>query len=448
MKKILRLSFVSLLMLFCGTAFAQDVTLDFTKNTWGLPEGSANKGTDEASFTNGTYTIKLMATDGYYFNSQGYLMLGKSGSSLELPAFDFAVSKIEVVGRNGASTSTKQNIFVGETAVSSETTGATETNTYDIAADAQAAGTIYTLKVLSKHNTQITAINIYKAGGVQKATADLAFSETTVNYEVGTEFTAPTFTKSTNAAVTFESDNEEVATVDAEGNIALGESEGKAVITATSEENDEYLAGSATCTIYVFHMDTYKKVTTLEPGKKYLIVAQRDDKTYHGYALPTNKNYGYMSTSVDEGLLDELSIKSTYNDAFAIDEFEDGYSIKDAYDRYLYFDGTHASFQLDAEEAYSWTITPNEDGTFDIVQGDYFIQFGDGTYTTFGGATTLAENAVKPMLYKFYDPTDGIENVKSDVKLNNNVRYNIAGQRVNDSYKGIVVMNGKKFMVK
>ena len=436
-------------MLISGSAFAQDVTLDFTENNWNLPEGSKNKGTAEASFTNGTYTIKLTAaSSGYYFNTDGYLMLGKANATLELPAFDFAVSRIEVVGRTGASSSTLQNIYVGETAVSSETKGATGTNVYDIAAESQAAGTVYTLKVTSSHNTQITTINIYKAGGTQKATADLAFSESTVNYEVGTEFTAPTFTKATTAEVTFASDNEEVAKVDAEGNITLGGAEGKAVITATSEENDEYLEGSATCTVYVYHMDTYKKATTVESGCKYLLVAQRDDKTYHGYAISTSKTYGFMSTSVDEGLLDELKIKSTYNDAITIESFEDGYSIKDGNNRYLYFDGTHTAFQLDDNEAYAWTITPNEDGTFDIAQGEYFIQFGDATYTTFGGTTELSENAVKPMLYKFFDPNNGINGVNSEVKTNNDARYNIAGQRVNNSYKGIVIMNGKKFMVK
>ena len=65
-------------------------------------------------------------------------------------------------------------------------------------------------------------------GGETKQSAKLAFSETTIDHEVGTEFTAPTFTKETTAAVTFVSDNEAVATVSAEGVIALGGEEGKA----------------------------------------------------------------------------------------------------------------------------------------------------------------------------------------------------------------------------
>ena len=162
--KTLRYFFIAALAMMVGNVTAQEVTLDFTTNSWNLPEGSASKATAEAQFSNGTYSITLSAADGYYFNTQGYLMLGKAGSSLTLPAFSFDVEQIQVVGRSGASGSVVQNIFVGDNAVSTETTGATGTNTYVIAEGKQAAGTIYTLKVTSAHNTQITKILIYKKG--------------------------------------------------------------------------------------------------------------------------------------------------------------------------------------------------------------------------------------------------------------------------------------------
>ncbi|MBQ6379074.1 MAG: hypothetical protein IJJ56_09810, partial [Prevotella sp.] len=41
----------------------------------------------------------------------------------------------------------------------------------------------------------------------------------------------------------------------------------------------------------------------------------------------------------------------------------------------------------------------------------------------------------------------GIKNVKAN-KATNNARYNLAGQKVDASYKGIVIMNGKKFIQK
>ena len=142
----------------------ESVTLDFSTNTWGLPEGSANGVEAAGTYTNGTYSITLAASTGfkYYFNSSR-LMLGKQGAYLTLPAFDFAVSRIDVTGASGASAAVKQNLYVGETAVSTQTVGATATNKYEIAADYQAAGNQYTLKVESAHNTQISKIVIYKA---------------------------------------------------------------------------------------------------------------------------------------------------------------------------------------------------------------------------------------------------------------------------------------------
>lgn len=151
-------------VLFAGSMMAGNalmVTFDFTTNTWGLPEGASSGASAAAQFNNGTYTITLAAADKYYFNTDGYLMLGKQNSTLTLPAFDWNTSKIVITGREAASGSTVQNIFVGDSAVSKATTGAKGANEYEIAADYQAAGNVYVLKVLSAHNTQITKIEVY-----------------------------------------------------------------------------------------------------------------------------------------------------------------------------------------------------------------------------------------------------------------------------------------------
>ena len=150
------------------TAFeAGTVVLDFTDNSdWGFPEGSSNVTTGEHQYTSSGYTITLDASsNGYYYNtSDKYLLMGKSGTTLTLPTFDKAVTKIDVTGRTGASGKVNQNIFVGSIAVSEQTTGATGTNEYEIAPDYQAAGNIYTLQVTSAHNTQITSITVHFKG--------------------------------------------------------------------------------------------------------------------------------------------------------------------------------------------------------------------------------------------------------------------------------------------
>ena len=144
-----------------------DAVIDFSGNTdnWGI---GTTKLYDENSFSYGDLTIKLKGTSGggYRWYDSGNIILGKKDAYLELPAFDFNVAKIEVVGTSGASEAVKQNIFVGSVAVSTETTGMKNvTQEYEIDPAYQAAGNIYRLVVTSSHNTQITKVLVYKQTG-------------------------------------------------------------------------------------------------------------------------------------------------------------------------------------------------------------------------------------------------------------------------------------------
>lgn len=56
------------------------------------------------------------------------------------------------------------------------------------------------------------------------------------------------------------------------------------------------------------------------------------------------------------------------------------------------------------------------------------------------GASTTA--------YQFGTDPDGIESVVNDTKNGSNAIYNLAGQRVSKDYKGIVIKNGNKYIVK
>ena len=168
MNKLLRYSLVAVLAMIGLNVSAQEVTFDFTyaeddltTNPWGLPTSYVK---DAATYTNAGYTISFGESDNGHKQNKGYLIFGKQNATLSLPAFSFDVERIDIIGRDGASGSVKQNIFVGDEAICTETTGATGTNNYAIPEGKQAAGTIYTLKVLSNHNTQITQILIWKKG--------------------------------------------------------------------------------------------------------------------------------------------------------------------------------------------------------------------------------------------------------------------------------------------
>ena len=52
------------------------------------------------------------------------------------------------------------------------------------------------------------------------------------------------------------------------------------------------------------------------------------------------------------------------------------------------------------------------------------------------------------MLFVLDETASGIQGVNAVKVQKNNVRYNLAGQRVDDNFKGIVIVNGKKMLVK
>ena len=178
MKKILLSIFAVMLAVF--SVQAQEVVLDFTTNNWKFPESKVVDG-KTYTYTNADgYTITVTAPTNFaYYPNGNYFLFGKTGAVLTLPVFDFAVSKIEVVGKSGASTSVKEGLYAGDTKLT-QFTGATGTNTFEIPEPNQAAGTVYSIKVESNHNAQITKINIYKAAaGVETVATPIITPETT-----------------------------------------------------------------------------------------------------------------------------------------------------------------------------------------------------------------------------------------------------------------------------
>lgn len=141
-----------------AAATPQMVTLDFTGDDWSIPSTNT---TGANTYSNGTCSVSLYAPDGYR-QDNSYLLLGRSGAYLQLPAFNFPVGKIVVTGKGGASGKVRTNIYVGDSAVSSEATGSQDTNTFEIASDYQTAGTVYRLQITSAHNAQITSITIHE----------------------------------------------------------------------------------------------------------------------------------------------------------------------------------------------------------------------------------------------------------------------------------------------
>ena len=335
MNKILRYVFVALLAVVSNASFAAEaepaVTLDFTSNNvWKFPTDYVKTA---GTFTYGTYTITLGASRKGYkwgtFGDTNAIIFGKSGATLTLPAFDFDVERIDIVGTSSASGKTTQNIFVDGNAVSKETTGAKGTHEYKIADASQKAGTIYTLKVTNDHNTQVSKIMIWKKG------------------------TAP-------GTVSIKNTPETAYTV-AKAKELFDAGEGL--------EDFVYVKG---------------------------IVSNVDSKPFEQY----KELNIYIS---DDGQVEEKN----------------------------------------AFEAFNCKSFGNADfvAADDVKAGDQVVIYGK--LTSFNGKYELDRGCY---LYSINGKTTGISSVKASQKSSE--LYNLSGQRVNSSYKGVVIRNGKKFVNK
>ncbi|KXB36106.1 bacterial surface protein 26-residue PARCEL repeat-containing domain protein, partial [Bacteroidales bacterium KA00344] len=70
-----------------------------------------------------------------------------------------------------------------------------------------------------------------------------------------------------------------------------------------------------------------------------------------------------------------------------------------------------------------------------------------GTNTSFDANKTGIEMA-NPTTGYFTSKTTGIDHVKTDDRAGDGKAYDLSGRRVNESYKGIVIKNGKKYIQK
>lgn len=494
MKKFL----LSLFALIALTANAQqEVVFDFSSkeaNPWGLPEGSTNKGTEEQTFTNGNLSIKVSGA-GYYLGTStkdgevtlnGYLLMGKKGAYIEFPAFNFKVGKIEFVGNSGASANVQQNIYVGETAVSSQTTGATSTNIYDIDAANQAAGTIYRLVVENAYNTQIKQIIVHEVGASTKQAAGLSFSASSVSVTADkiNEFVAPTLTKATDAPLTWSSTNENIASVDGNGNVTLTGTVGQATIKVAAEETETYYAGTSQYTVIVKEAEQGGGDT---PGTTVTIAETYSLKDKAAVTLGAfdvvyvNGAYIYIKDATASGLLykGDYGLKagdhvaaglagtiSIYQNLYEIKPTTDFAELtvtsgtapapveataapsKDNVNQYVIYKGV----TFDADDAFTSEVSTTIVGKWNGESINFFNKFKIAQEFKVGqkydivATTSIYKEDLQAYFLSATSSSTGINAVVAD--SDNAPAYNLAGQRVAAGYKGTIIINGKKYIQK
>ena len=394
MKQLLRLTFLALVAMVCNVANAQEVTLDFTDNSvWNFPAGSSNKGTAEVSFTNGTYTVKVAGANGYYYftdkTNGNCLLLGKLDAYVELPAFSFDVERIDVEGNAGGSGSVTQNIFVGETAVSTQTTGAKGTNLYEIASEYQAAGNVYKIKVTNANNSKINKILVWKKG---TAPAEVIPEVNSIKDFIALGVGKKGKLTLTNAKVSY-ANGADIYVRDATGGIDFYK-------TSLTYKTGDVLNGSITASYAEFNK------------------------------LPELMNVVENNLTATEGTVEPVVL--TPAEAASTDNICKLVTVKNIT---LFVDGTKyytdADKTLQVYDKFKINYTPDTENAYD--------------YT---GVVIPYSSVFELLPTKAPELTTGINGVVADEVNADAPVYNLAGQRVNKNVKGILIKNGKAFINK
>lgn len=287
--------------MYGGGGYAQEkVILDFSKADWNFPStANANK----ASYTCDGYTITFGANSGHKEQGNGIIM-GKKGATLSLPAFDFDVEKI-IIKKNTSSGSGNVtfNIFVDNTAVSTQATGCNKDQTFIIKDEFQKAGNIYTIKVTNKYNLQTSAIEIYKKAATTPATTTTfgTDSRKTFTFTNGTleGFTTPTATATKSDdntdlsnLIEYTSSDADIVAVDSKtGELTFTNTKfGEATITATLPKTDTYQ--TSTDSYFVENKDNHTATSLSFNGSDITLTEGKTDAgaDFTGYTATEANN--------------------------------------------------------------------------------------------------------------------------------------------------------------
>lgn len=111
-----------------------------------------------------------------------------------------------------------------------------------------------------------------------------------------------------------------------------------------------------------------------------------------------------------------------------------------------------AKFTTDLK-ASDGTVTAADDkiyafGTLNGKSGFKLVNNGIKIPAKKGYLQLTGTTAAKPTFFAFDGIGTGISHIEADAALENAAMYNLAGQRVDKSYKGVVIVNGKKMLRK
>ena len=254
--------------------------------------------------------------------------------------------------------------------------------------------------------------------------AGLAFSKDKVSIVLGTENPEyPTLTNPHNLTVVYSSSNTDAAEIDAETGAITLKADGKTTIKATFAGNDEYLAGEASYELTVID-DNVKG----RKGNPYTIA---EIKALEESAYPTDKVWviGYIAGCAANG------------GVISKDDPVDSNILLTAT---ATFDETDVLLPVGIPNNASRTAINIKDNPTNVGKEVKVY----GKVQKYFGVNGVKEVTSHEFTGNSVDiVVTGITNINA-AKAENAVRYNLAGQKVNAGYKGVVIMNGKKMLNK
>lgn len=226
----------------------------------------------------------------------------------------------------------------------------------------------------------------------EKADAGIAFEETMLMIDLAKKtMTAEElgFKNPNNLAVTYSSNKTDVAEVDAEGNVTLKKA-GRVNIDVTFAGNDEYKAGTASCTLIV---NDYRNTPELAFDQEEYTANMREGNTFSGATL--------------------------YNES----------------------------------EVAPLTYTSSNEEVAEVAANGVVIlrSTGETTITVwFAGDNDFKATSASYKLTVIDEVVDGIQNITIDNMPEDAKVYNLNGQRMNAKAlkSGVYVVNGKKVVLK
>jgi len=280
-----------------------------------------------------------------------------------------------------------------------------------------AAGTnSITIKFPNTNSKNARLDNIKLFQGVGKKAAGLSWGTASRTVTIGAEDNLfPTLTNTYNLAVKYSSDDPDVAAIDAAtGEITLG-IPGKANITAEFEGNDEYEAAKVSYELTVKAASTVNIKNTPETA---YTVAKALELINAGEGLEANVYVKGQITNIED-----VDTGDYGNATYTISDDATAANALLIYRGYYYDKGKFTSKDQ-------------------INVGDVVVVYGK--LVKFYEKLEMASGN---HIYSINGVVSGVDNITVDENVDAPV-YNVAGQRVNDAYKGIVVKNGKKYLNK